>query len=150
MPYVEILIRLVLAIVLGGAIGLERSIAHKTAGMRTYALVALGSTLFVVISQVVSAAYPAPISFDPLRVASQIVVGVGFLGAGMITFSNAEAKVKGLTTAAGIWVAAAIGMAIGFGLYALAVLATLLTYVTFTFFWFIEKKIDRLAEKELL
>ncbi|MCP6720306.1 MAG: MgtC/SapB family protein [Patescibacteria group bacterium] len=134
----DIFLRLVAAMVLGGALGLERWLAGKMAGVRTYALISVGSALFVIVSIVVSEQFVGITVFDPLRVASQIVVGIGFIGAGLIIFK--ESKVRGLTTAAGLWVAAGIGMATGFGLYSIAVFTTLLTLFIFTVLWFIEKR----------
>lgn len=135
----EILARLVFAVILGGAVGLERSLAGKTAGLRTYALVSLGSALFVIISNLVISQYLASgmRNFDPLRVASQIVVGVGFLGAGLIIFRGH--KVSGLTTAAGVWVSAGVGMAVGYGFYTLAFFVALLTLLIFSIFWSFEQ-----------
>lgn len=133
---------MLLAVFLGATIGVEREVAHKFAGMRTHALVALGSVLFTVISQSLSGS-----TVDPTRIAAQIVTGIGFLGAGMIVFDSS--RVKGLTTAAGVWVAAAIGMAIGFDLYSVAVFTTFLTVLIFVFLWPIEQYfVKRLAADE--
>ena len=137
----DIYIHLLLAMGLGMALGVERFIAHKTAGMRTYTLIAMGSALFVIISQEVAASYSFGM-FDPLRMAAQIIAAAGFLGVGAI-FHN-EGHVSGMTTASGLWVAAGIGMACGFGLYALAVLVTILTLFTFIVLWFIEARIRKL------
>ena len=142
----EIFIRLLLAIVLGGVLGIERSVAGKTAGMRTYSIVSMGAAMFVIISNIVSSQY-VNFSFDPLRMASQVIVGIGFIGAGLIIFR--EEKVSGLTTAAGLWVSAGIGMAIGFGLYILAVIATALTLFIFIVLWFIEKGIRKTLDKKI-
>lgn len=135
----EILARLALAVVLGGVLGIERTRAGKTAGMRTYALVSLGSALFVIIADLVVARYLelGLRSLDPLRVASQVVVGIGFLGAGLIIFK--DQKISGLTTAAGVWVSAGIGMAIGYGFYALGLLVGVLTLLIFSVFWSLER-----------
>ncbi len=127
--YYEIFVRLSIAMICGMVIGAERLFAHKTAGMRTYALVSMGSALLVVISQIAGEMFVKDGSFDPIRMASQIVVGVGFLGAGLIVLRDKE--VTGLTTASGLWVCAAIGMAAGFGLYGLAMIATFLTLFIF-------------------
>jgi len=145
MENTEILIRLSLALLLGMIIGTERVFAGKTAGMRTYALVSIGSALFVIVSQIVTENFLGRTMFDPLRVASQIVVGIGFLGAGMIILSGEQ--IIGLTTASGIWVAAGIGMAAGFGLFNLAILATALTLIVFTLLWFFESKIKEWRER---
>lgn len=121
-------IRLLAAMGLGLLLGLERIYAHKSAGLRTYALVSMASALFIVISEQVAMQYVGTpgFTFDPLRVAAQIVVGVGFLGTGLIIFNNNQ--VHNLTTASGLWMCAAIGMACGFGLYMEAVFGTLLAF----------------------
>lgn len=139
---VGIITKLFTAIVLGMLIGIERVMAHKTAGPRTHALVAMGSALFVMISEVVSERYSSLGIVDPLRMASQIIVGVGFLGAGMIIFKDSH--LQGLTTASGLWVAAAIGTAVGFGLYEMAIITTALTLFIFVVLWFAE---DRIVKK---
>lgn len=125
--------RLLLAAVLGAVIGIERHVAGKTAGVRTYALVALGSCLFSYISKYGFDEFVGLSAFDPSRIASQIVVGVGFIGAGMI-FLHGN-KLRGLTTAAGLWVSAAIGMAVGLGLYGVAIFVTVLTIIIFALLW---------------
>ena len=123
----EFILRLFAAAIMGGVIGMERGYRAKEAGFRTHFLVALGSALFMIISQfgfesVLS--LPYNIRLDPSRVAAQVVSGIGFIGAGTIIFQ--KHMVKGLTTAAGLWVTAAIGMACGSGLYLLAAATTLL------------------------
>ncbi len=139
---IDVIIKLSLAMGLGLLLGLERIMAHKTAGMRTYALVSMTSAFFIVISEIVSQTYilinPNLIS-DPLRVAAQIVVGIGFLGAGLIIFSDNH--VQNLTTASGLWTCAAIGMAVGFGLYGEAVFATILAFFVLGGLSFIERRI---------
>lgn len=118
--YIEITIRLSLALLMGGAIGLEREYRAKEAGFRTHFLVALGSALFCLVSQ-----YGFGIELkDSSRVAAQVVSGIGFLGAGTIIFQ--KNVVRGLTTAAGLWVTAAIGLACGTGMYVAAAIATLM------------------------
>jgi putative Mg2+ transporter-C (MgtC) family protein len=113
-------ISLLVATVLGGAIGLERELRGKPAGLRTNILICLGSCIFTIISTGLSGS-------DPGRIAAQIVTGIGFLGAGAIIHSGIG--IHGLTTAAGIWVVASIGMACGAGMYFLAVAAALLTLI---------------------
>lgn len=130
---VELFQQLLLAVALGGVIGIEREIAHKSAGLRTHAVVALGSALFTIVSQSLSGPY-----IDPTRIAAQIVTGIGFLGAGLIVFD--KSKVKGLTTAAGVWTASAIGMAVGFRLYAVAIFAAVLTVLVFVILWPVENR----------
>ena len=129
----EIFGQLALAVFLGLLVGIERRMAYKFAGMRTHALVAMGSALFSIVSTTLS----GPL-VDPTRIAAQVVTGIGFLGAGIIVFQ--DAKVRGLTTAAGIWSVAAIGVAIGFKLYAVAIFATILQILVFMILWPIEEK----------
>ena len=117
---VEMVLRLVLAAVLGGLIGAEREYRGKVAGTRTHLLVALGAALMMLVSR-----YGFGGQGDPGRVAAQIVSGIGFIGAGAIMVDRHS--VHGLTTAAGIWVAAGIGMATAAGLYVFALAATALS-----------------------
>lgn len=135
------LVPLVVSALLGAILGIERSIAGKHAGMRTYALVSLGSCLFVIIGIV--AAYQLSIfsSANPLAVASNVVVAIGFLGAGLTVFRG-EHPVE-LTTAAGLWVAAGIGMACGFGLYGPAVVVIILSLIIFSVLARVEHRISR-------
>jgi len=124
----EVLLRVVLAGVLGGAIGAEREIREREAGLRTHMLVAVGAGLFTLVS-----AYGwhdfhfsnrAGVTYDPTRIAAQIVTGIGFLGAGAIIRHGLS--VRGLTTAASLWVVAAIGVASGAGYYSAALITTVL------------------------
>src|SRR6201996_1660447 len=125
----DLIWRLGLALALSASIGLDRELRQKSAGLRTYTLVGVGSALFMLISKYgffdVLAANE--VVLDPSRVAAQIVTGVGFLGAGLI-FVRRD-SVRGLTTAAGIWVTAAIGSAAGAGLPVLAVLGTVVYFL---------------------
>lgn len=114
--------RIIVAGLLGGLIGLEREIRAKEAGLRTHFIVALGSALFMIISQ-----YAFTGRFDAARVAAQVVSGIGFIGAGVIIFQ--KNVVRGVTTAAGLWVAAAIGLACGAGMYPVATAAAALTVI---------------------
>lgn len=132
---------LLVAMILGMILGIERFIAHKTAGMRTYTLISMGSAMFVIISQLVAAQHQTGL-FDPLRIAAQVVAAAGFLGVGAI-FHHGQ-RVSGITTASGLWVAAGIGMACGFGLYKLAIVVTVLSLFTFIVMWFLEKQIRRI------
>ena len=116
----ELCLRLIVAFVLGGIVGLEREYRSKDAGFRTHFLVAMGSALFTVISQY---GFGETLK-DSSRVAAQVVSGIGFLGAGIIIFQ--KNMVRGLTTAAGLWVTAAIGMACGTGMYLVAAVTTAL------------------------
>ncbi len=142
----DIIFQLTVAMLLGLIIGAERSTSNKMAGMRTYALISMGSCLFVVISYAVSTQYLGLTSFDPMRVASQIVVGIGFVGGGLIMTEGR--KVSGITTAAGLWVSAGMGMAVGFHMYAVAVFATLLILFIFTTLWRLEKMIQHYTRRD--
>lgn len=137
-PQAEIFLQLILAVVLGSFIGLEREWRRKEAGMRTFALVCLGSALFTILALESFKLFGPNLSgFDPSRIIGQLVLGIGFLGAGLIIFKEKEKHVEGLTTAAGLWVTAAIGAAIGFQFYTIAVFAVLLALLTFSVMnWF--------------
>lgn len=121
----EIIFQLVLAAVIGLILGVEREVLGKPAGMRTYALVTLGATVFTIISK--HGFSDAGDAFDPSRVAAQIVTGIGFLGAGVIIFRGV--KVEGLTTASGLWVSAAIGMAVGAAMYSVAIASAIIAFI---------------------
>ena len=139
MDYQTVFLQLALALLLGMVLGVQRTLSGKSAGMRTYSLVSMGCALLVIVAQTVIANYPTKINFDPLSLAGSVMQGIGFLGAGLIIFHGT--KVNGLTTAAGIWISAAIGIAIGYEMYAVAVFATLLTLLIFTLFWYFEEKV---------
>jgi len=117
---IEAIIGLILAVVLGAIVGFEREITHKPAGLRTHMIVCLGSCLFTIVSLY-------EFSIDPARIAAGIVTGIGFIGAGTIIAE--QDKVIGITTAASLWATAAIGLTIGVGNYALAIIATLLVFL---------------------
>lgn len=142
----DIIIRLSVAMVLGVILGIERTVAHKTAGMRTYGLVSMGAALFVIISEMVAKDFLPTSAIDPLRMASQVIAGIGFLGAGLIIFQESGQRISGLTTAAGLWVSAGIGIAAGFGFFSLAIFATFLSLFVFTILWFIEKRIKQMSQ----
>ena len=128
----EFIIRILVATVLGAVIGLDREYRTKAAGFRTHVLVALGSALFMIISVHGFDDLPKDqmtLRMDPARIAAQVVTGIGFIGAGTIIFQ--KNVVKGLTTAAGLWVTAAVGMACGVGMYTLAAVSTVIVLVCF-------------------
>ncbi|NLK74415.1 MAG: MgtC/SapB family protein [Clostridiales bacterium] len=110
---ISISARIILSIIMGGILGFERGIKNRPAGFRTYILVCLGSTLVMLTNQYVHETFQVA---DPSRMGAQVVSGIGFLGAGAILITNRN-QVKGLTTAAGLWVAACLGLAIGIGFY---------------------------------
>jgi len=132
-------LQLVIAMVLGMFLGAERAIAGKTAGMRTYALVSMGACLFIIISNAVAQSLIGITNIDPLRVMAGIITGVGFIGAGLIIVR--EAAVRGITTAAGLWVAAGVGVATGYKIYILASFTTILTLFVFSILWFLENRL---------
>jgi putative Mg2+ transporter-C (MgtC) family protein len=118
-PDLLMALRLLLAAVLGGAIGYQRERAGKPAGFRTHMLICIGATLFTLVS-IYAFSGPA----DPSRVAAGVVTGVGFIGAGAIIFRSTDGYIAGLTTASTIWVSAGIGVAVGSGLYIASVVTT--------------------------
>ena len=115
---VEIFLRLVFAVIIGGLVGLEREVVHKPAGIRTHMLVCLGSALFVLATL-------ETLPEESAKIIAGVATGVGFLGAG--TIFRSKSAVHGLTTAASIWVVAALGLAIGVGLYLMSLVAAVLT-----------------------
>ena len=126
-PYVNLvgaITKLVLSLVLGAVIGMERRRKGQIAGLRTFALISMGATLAMLISIYIPQEYMGLKNGDPGRIAAQVVSGVGFLGAGAII--QMKGSVRGLTTAAGIWISACIGLAVGAGMYLISIIATLL------------------------
>lgn len=132
----EDLLKIIIAVVIGGVIGMERELHSKAAGLRTITLITIGATMFTIIS----AKFGDPATS---RIASNIVTGIGFLGAGVILF--AEGKLKGLTTASTIWAAASLGMAIGIGQYVLAVVTTVIVVIVLAFFARFDQVVDRVG-----
>jgi putative Mg2+ transporter-C (MgtC) family protein len=128
LPDSDIALRLLAATVLSGIIGLERERGERAAGLRTHALVGLGSCLVMIVSAFgFEDWHYSPGALDPSRIAAQVVSGIGFLGAGVIIFQRDGGAVRGLTTAASVWVVAAIGLAVGGGMYVTAAAATAIT-----------------------
>lgn len=134
----DVAIRLILACLLGGLIGLERESVSRPAGLRTYTLVCMGSALAMIVSQEMYYQYHNTISADPGRIAAQVVSGIGFLGAG--TIMREGANITGLTTAAGLWVVSCVGLAVGAGLYLAAVTTTGLTLLVLVYLFKVEEK----------
>ena len=124
----SIAIRIVVSIVLGGIIGLERGMKNRPAGLRTYMLVCLGACVVMLINQYTVQVYGTG---DPVRLGAQVISGIGFLGAGTIVVTSHN-QIKGLTTAAGLWASACIGLAVGIGLYEVAVIAGLAVFLVLT------------------
>lgn len=114
--------QLMLSMLLGSVVGFERRRRGQTAGVRTFSLIAMGSTLAMILSIYVPQRYDGALDGDITRIAAQVISGIGFLGAGAII--QMKGSVRGLTTAAGIWMVAAIGMAVGCGLYLISIIAT--------------------------
>jgi len=138
MPPVDLWARLLLAAGLGAAIGVERELRQKAAGLRTNILIALGSAIFTVVSLEI-----ARTGGTPDRIAASIVTGVGFLGAGSILRSGKS--IHGMTTAATIWVNASVGMAAGAGLYTIAITGTIITLIVLALLPYLEQRLDRYA-----
>ena len=138
---IDIICQLLLATLLGALVGLEREYKRKGAGLQTYSLVALGSCLFTVVSFELFNFFllKSGISFDPSRIIQAIAIGIGFIGAGVI-FRQPSGAV-GLTTAAGLWTTAAIGIAVGAQLYFLAIFTALLALLVLSGFGLLEEKI---------
>jgi len=132
----DILIPCFLALIFGGLIGFQREKADRPAGLRTHTLVCLGSTVLTLISYL---GFSSMAGTDPSRIAAGVVTGIGFIGAGAIFRQGT--LVKGITTAASIWIVAAIGMALGTKLYYLAVMATVLGFLTLSILKYVEEKI---------
>jgi len=143
---IALLARLLLASLLGAIIGLEREIHGRPAGFRTHLLVSLGSCLFCICSVEFYRIFGnfsglAPVGVDPGRIAAQVVAGIGFLGAGAII--RDRASIRGLTTAACLWVAAALGIACGIGLFYLAICVTLVALISLLLLKQVEKRLNK-------
>ncbi|MDD4938779.1 MAG: MgtC/SapB family protein [Candidatus Omnitrophica bacterium] len=138
---IEIIVRMTLSLVLSGSIGLERQLHRRTAGLRTHILVALGSCLIMLTSLYIFDIYKNEVPLDPARIAAGVITGIGFLGAGAII--QEREGVKGLTTAASLWVVAAIGLAAGCGFYKAAIFATILALITLFLLRYIERALPQ-------
>lgn len=145
---VDIILRIILSCVLGGLIGLERESLNKSAGFRTHILVCVGSALIMIVSQDVYNIYQNKAALDPGRIAAQVVSGIGFLGAG--TIMREGATVKGLTTAATLWVVAGVGLAVGAGMYFPALVTTGVIFLTLIYLGKVEKLMAGLAHVTVL
>jgi putative Mg2+ transporter-C (MgtC) family protein len=139
----EVLLRLVVSMIIGGAVGFERETGNRPAGFRTHTLVCMGACIVMLTSEYVFETYEGLTSFDPTRMGAQVISGIGFLGAG--TILKTGFSVKGLTTAASLWVVACIGLAIGVGFYYGAVAMAVLVYVTLILL----KKVDKFIYTDL-
>lgn len=138
-PYV-VLLRVLLPVICGGVIGLEREDKARPAGFRTHILVCLGSSMIMILSEYMFVTYYEryQITGDPLRLGAQVISGIGFLGAGTIIHHGTS--IKGLTTAASLWAVAAIGLSFGSGFYFLGIIATLVVFIILIAFSKAEKK----------
>jgi len=145
---IQIIFQLLLAAFLGGLIGLEREYKRKQAGLQTYSLVALGTCLFTILSFEFFNNFlgKSGISFDPSRVIQAVAIGIGFIGAGVVFYRKSH--IEGLTTAAGLWVVAAIGIAVGAEFYSSAIFATLLAVGILVGLGLIEKKVFKKSNEE--
>jgi putative Mg2+ transporter-C (MgtC) family protein len=148
----EILFRLFLAAVLGAVVGLEREVHGRPAGIRTYLLLCMGSALIMVVSELLFVKYEAKgladiLRADPARIAAQAITGIGFLGAGVIL--RYKDTIRGLTTAAAIWVACAVGLAIGAGFYLFGSAVTGLTLVSLVGLKIFERRLKKDWYKEM-
>lgn len=140
--------KLALSLVLGAVVGLERRHKGQIAGMRTFALISMGATLAMLVSIYIPQEYMGLKNGDPGRIAAQVISGIGFLGAGAII--QMKGSVRGLTTAAGIWMTACIGLAVGAGMYVVACLACLLIIVVLMLLDLLEKHWLRGAEQKIV
>jgi putative Mg2+ transporter-C (MgtC) family protein len=141
----RLVLRLLVAAILGGAIGYERKQAGKHVGPRTHMLVAAGSALFVLIPQQAGMAFS-----DLSRVLQGLLAGIGFIGGGAILKSPDQGRVQGMTSAAGIWMVAAVGVAVGLGRIASAIVAAAFAYLVLSLFYRLEKRMEARADNHPL
>lgn len=140
--------KLLLSLCLGAVVGLERRQKGQIAGMRTFSLISMGATLAMLVSIYIPQEYMGLKNGDPGRIAAQVISGIGFLGAGAII--QMKGSVRGLTTAAGIWVTACIGLAVGSGMYLVAAGSALLILVVLRLFDVVEKHLLKSAEQKIV
>ena len=139
--YLAVILRIVMAVIFGGIIGLERGLKNRPAGMRTYMLVCVGACLIMLTNQYL---FQVTRAGDPMRLGAQVVSGIGFLGAGTIIVTKHN-QIKGLTTAAGLWAAAGVGLALGVGFYEAAVVAGFAVFSVLTLLQRMDNKLHRNA-----
>ena len=135
----SVALRVVVAVILGGLIGLERGLKNRPAGLRTYMVVCVGACLIMLTNQYI---YQVTTTGDPVRMGAQVVSGIGFLGAGTIIVTRRN-QIKGLTTAAGLWAAAGVGLAVGIGFYEAAVIGALAIFTVMTLLQKMDNKMHR-------
>lgn len=152
---VSVTLRLFLALLFGGVIGLERGTSKHTAGFRTHILVCIGATLAMLTNQYIFQSITD--IADPSRMGAQVITGVGFLGVGTILVTSGGQKIKGLTTAAGLWASACIGLALGIGFYSGAIIAVIMVFAVLTvlkrfesYFYDLSRVMDLYVELESL
>lgn len=141
--YLAVALRLAAAVLLGGVLGLERELKNRAAGLRTYILVCTGACLIMLTNQYIFQAFG---SGDPVRMGAQVISGIGFLGAGTIIVTRRN-QIKGLTTAAGLWTAAAVGLAVGIGFYEAALVGTLAVSLVMTLMQKLDSKMRRKTKR---
>ena len=137
--HLAVALRIGAAFLLGGILGLERGLKQRPAGLRTYMLVCVGSCMIMLTNQYIYQVFEAG---DPVRMGAQVVSGIGFLGAGTIVVTR-HSQIKGLTTAAGLWAAAAVGLATGIGFYEAAVAGTVVIFITLTILSYLDNRMHR-------
>ena len=138
--YLAVALRIFAAVIIGGLLGLERGMKNRAAGLRTYMLVCVGACVIMLTNQYIYQAYG---SGDPVRMGAQVVSGIGFLGAGTIIVTRRN-QIKGLTTAAGLWASAGVGLALGIGFYEAAVTGAVAIFIIMTL---LQKMDDRMHRK---
>jgi len=137
--YLTVVLRIVVAVIFGGVIGLERGLKNRPAGMRTYMLVCVGACLIMLTNQYL---FQVTQTGDPMRLGAQVVSGIGFLGAGTIIVTKHN-QIKGLTTAAGLWASAGVGLALGVGFYEAAVVAGFAVFSVLTLLQRMDNRLHR-------
>lgn len=142
----QMILRLILTVFLSGFIGLERQIHRRSAGLRTHILVSLGSCLIMLTSMYIFDIYKDKAQLDPARIAAGVITGIGFLGAG--TIIRESEGIRGLTTAASLWVVAGIGLAVGCGFWKAAFVTAVLSLIVLLLFREVEAKVFGKEEKE--
>jgi len=141
--YLSVALRIVMAVIIGGLLGLERGLKNRPAGLRTYMLVCTGACLVMLTNQYI---YQLFGTGDPTRMAAQVVSGIGFLGAGTIIVTR-HSQIKGLTTAAGLWTAAGVGLALGIGFYEAALLGGFAVFTVMTLLQRMDNRMHRSTKR---
>jgi len=148
MTVMEICLRIVMAMAIGGIIGWEREKSNRPAGLRTHMLVAIGAAVVMLMGEMSLDKYSNVTTMDPTRLGAQVISGIGFLGAG--TIMREGLTVKGLTTAASLWAVACLGLAVGGGFYEAAIAGTIAIIMTLTIFEYLEKRFRKVKCKGIL